>query len=344
MKAMRIQHRNGSYEVKFEPIEEAVASLPDDVRIITDSNVVDFYGPILEEKGRIVIVDAGEQSKSLETYGNLLSWMANSKASRKTTVCAIGGGVVGDLAGFVAASYMRGVPFYQIPTTLLSQVDSSVGGKVGIDLKEGKNLAGAFYPPNGVSIAIDTLSTLPIRQFNNGMAEVWKYGLIMEADLVQILERAGLHPAHPELPGVVARCIALKAHVVEEDEFETKGLRAILNYGHTVGHAIELVAGFGSVLHGEAISIGMVVEARLGELLGITEAGTAEIVEQLMCKQELPIRHSILRDEDKLVAAMYGDKKAVGKHLSFSLLTDIGRCKLIEEVPETVVRQALRAS
>jgi 3-dehydroquinate synthase len=345
MKSMRIQHRNGSYEVKFQGLEAALAALPEDLRIITDSNVVDFYGPLIEARGgQVVIVDAGEASKSLETFGKLLSWLAASRASRKTTVCALGGGVIGDLAGFVAASYMRGVPFYQIPTTLLSQVDSSVGGKVGIDLKEGKNLAGAFYPPMGVSIPIDALASLPVRQFDNGMAEVWKYGFIMDAELVDLLAREKLHAEHELVPSVVERCIALKAQVVEADEFETTGLRAILNYGHTIGHAIEYATGFGAVLHGEAIAIGMVVEARLGEMLGVTPAGVTEAVKGYLCKQDLPTRHLVLYNEDELIKAIYGDKKTVGARLSFSLLTDIGRCKLVEEVPESLVREALRAS
>lgn len=344
MKAMRIQHRNGSYDVKFEPFEAALDALPADFRIITDSNIVQAYGPALEKRGHTVIVDPGEQSKSVDTYSSLLSWMAASRASRKTTVCALGGGVIGDLAGFVAATYMRGVPFYQIPTTLLSQVDSSVGGKVGIDLKEGKNLAGAFYPPFGVSIAVETLLTLPERQFNNGMAEVWKYGFIMDARLVGLLEREPLCASSPAIVSVIQRCIELKAEVVEADEFETTGARAILNFGHTIGHAIEFAAGYGTILHGEAISIGMILEAKLGELLGVTPPGTAEEVERLLTKQGLPSRHLILLNEDALVSAMYGDKKAAGGKLSFSLLTDIGRCKLVQEVPEPIVRTAMRAS
>jgi 3-dehydroquinate synthase len=344
MKAMRIHHRNGSYEVRFQSFDAALDALPADLRIITDSNLVHFYSAQLERRAHVVIVDPGEQSKSLSSYGSLLSWLAQSRASRKTTVCALGGGVVGDLAGFVAASYMRGVPFYQIPTTLLSQVDSSVGGKVGVDLKEGKNLAGAFYPPVGVSIDVEVLKTLPERQFNNGMAEVWKYGFIMDSGLVEILSADPFTVEHPMLQAVVERCIALKAQVVEEDEFETKGLRAILNFGHTAGHAIEFAAGFGTVLHGEAISVGMVVEARIGELLGVTQKGAAIEVRELLARQNLPTSYSILRNEDALIAAMYGDKKAVGGSLAFSLLTEIGRCKLVEGVPEAVVREAMRAS
>jgi len=341
---MRIHHRNGSYEVRFETLAAALEALPTDVRIITDTNVVQEYGPHLENRSNVVIVTPGEQSKSLECYGSLLSWLAKSKASRKTTVCALGGGVVGDLAGFVAASYMRGVPFYQIPTTLLSQVDSSVGGKVGVDLKEGKNLAGAFYPPVGVSIPIDALSTLPDRQFVNGMAEVWKYGFIMDAELIKTLSSSGFGVDSPDLSAVVERCIALKAQVVEADEFEKLGIRAILNFGHTVGHAIEFATGYRSILHGEAISVGMVVEARLGEMLGVSRPGVREEVQTYLGQQGLPTSHEMLMDEDALIAAMYGDKKAADGNLAFSLLTDIGGCKLVERIPEGKVREALRAS
>ena len=341
---MLINHRNGSYEVKFEALKAAMDTLPDDLRVITDSNVLHHYRPILEAKPYVVIINPGEQSKSLEGYGGLLGWLAKSKASRKTAICALGGGVVGDLAGFVAATYMRGVPLYQIPTSLLSQVDSSVGGKVGVDLEEGKNLVGAFYPPIGVTIDVELLATLPVRQFSNGMAEVWKYGFIMDADLVQILSSEELRAGHPGLQNVVERCITLKAQVVEEDEFETLGIRAILNFGHTVGHAIEFAAGYGSVLHGEAISVGMTVESRIGEMLGITRSGVHEEVRQCLSRQGLPTSHEALRDEAAVLGAMYGDKKAVRGNLAFSLLTDIGRCKLVEGVPEAVVREALRAS
>lgn len=341
---MRIDHRNGSYDVGFVPLDEAFGALPADVRVITDSNVYTAYAQQLGAFPFVKVVNPGERSKSLATFGEVLSWLAQTKASRKTTICAVGGGVIGDLGGYVAASYMRGVPFYQIPTTLLSQVDSSVGGKVGIDLPEGKNLVGAFYPPMAVSISVEMLGTLPIREFNNGMAEVWKYGFIMDANLVETLASSNLSPTDLGIRAIVERCVGLKAQVVQADEFETKGLRATLNYGHTVGHAIEHHSGYGGMLHGEAISIGMVVEARLGELLGVTANGVADRVAGYLEKQGLPCTHPALQDEDGLLNAMYGDKKAVGGRLAFSLLSDIGQCKLIEGVSEASVRAALRTS
>src|SRR5205807_1069483 len=196
-----------------------------------------------------------------------------------TTIIAFGGGVIGDLAGLVAALYMRGVPYVQIPTTLLAQVDSSIGGKVAVDLAAGKNLAGAFYPPKEVLIPLDALRTLDKRQFRNGMAEVWKYAFIADKDLLGTLKAKVPNCSNNvnNLKGIVQRCIEIKKGAVEADEFETSGARAVLNFGHTVGHAIESATGYSGIFHGEAISIGMVAESYLGEELGVTEAGTAAL-------------------------------------------------------------------
>ena len=330
--------------MRFGDLREALASLPDDVRIVTDTNVLAAVAEILAPTSKLLVVPAGEQSKSMRVLEDVLSWLANTRASRKTTVVALGGGVIGDLVGFAAAVYMRGVAFVQIPTTLLSQVDSSVGGKVGIDLPEGKNLAGAFYPPVNVWIAPVALATLPDRQFRNGMAEVWKYGFIMDRGLLEILQQEPLSATHSKVETVVERCIRLKAQVVEADEFETLGLRAILNFGHTVGHVIEFVTGYGPVLHGEAISIGMVVEAELGEFLGVTPTGTAEVVRNVLKEQGLPIRHESLSEPDALIHAMYGDKKAANGRLAFSLLTGLGSCTLVEGVEEAAIREVLARS
>ena len=344
MNAIAISHRNGSYQVRFETVESALNELPLDVRIITDENVYRQYGHLLNRFKFVKAIPAGEQSKSMHGLSSLLSWLADTRASRKTSICVFGGGVVGDLGGFAAAVYMRGVPFIQIPTSLLSQVDSSVGGKVGIDLPEGKNLAGAFYAPQKVHIPIDALQSLPERQFTNGMAEVWKYGFIMDKQLVETLRGEPFTLRSPSLSSVVHRCIALKAQVVQEDEFETLGIRAILNFGHTVGHAIEFLTGYGPILHGEAISIGMVVEAKIGELLGITPKGVAEFVRDSLKLQGLPITNPVLKDADSLIYSMYGDKKAVNGQLALSLLTDIGGCRLEEAVDASVIRAAMDES
>ncbi len=334
---MTVRHHTGEYEITFVGLPEAVAALPADAIVVTDENVNAAWGEALGPDRRKVILPPGEASKSLETYGAALSKLAECRASRRTTIVAFGGGVIGDLAGFLAATYMRGVPFIQIPTTLLSQVDSSVGGKVGIDLPEGKNLVGAFYPPSKVWICLETLGTLDKRQINNGMAEVWKYGFIMDEPFLRQLEEA----PH-DYASIVQHCITLKAQVVEEDEFETLGRRAILNYGHTVGHAIEQVTHYGPILHGEAISIGMTVEARLGERLGVSPIGTQKRVATLLQKQGLPTTNPILSSVDALLDAMRKDKKAIGGSMAFSLLTHMGGCRLVNNVAESDVRTALQ--
>ena len=322
---MTVKHSGGEYPVVETTLAQALQNLPPDARILTDANVA-ALAPLPDLP--TLVLPPGEATKSLERFGEALGWLARSGASRRTTIVALGGGVVGDLAGFVAAAYMRGVPLVGIPTTLLAMVDSSVGGKVAIDLPEGKNLAGAFWPPVEVRLPLDALETLPPRQRANGMAEVLKYGFIMDAPLL-------------DAPLDVMRCVALKARVVEEDERETTGRRAILNFGHTVGHAIERLTGYGPVLHGEAIAVGMAVEADLGERLGASAPGTAAEVRRVLAAHGLPTRHEAVHEVEPMLAAMRGDKKAVGGNLAFSLLTGIGECKLVSNVPERDVRRAL---
>ncbi len=331
-----VRHRFGSYDIRFLTLPEAVAELPGDAVVITDHNVGRLYGERFAPDIRSIAVTPGEQSKNAASWAWLQSQLAIAKTSRATSVVAFGGGVVGDLAGFVAATYMRGVPLIQIPTSLLAQVDSSVGGKVGIDLPEGKNHVGSFYPPQAVLICVDVLGTLPEREFRNGMAEVWKYGFILDAGLVDLLRTRNF-----EVIDIVRRCVELKRDVVEADEFETLGERAKLNFGHTVGHAIEKLTGYGPVLHGEAISIGMVVEAAIGEAIGLTERGTGRVIEECLGSQGLPTTSIVLRDVEAFIEAMRHDKKARAGRLAFSLLTTVGRCKLIEDVPEKDVRTVL---
>jgi 3-dehydroquinate synthase len=329
-----IRHSRGAYEIRHLPLGDLLADLPPYSFVITDQNVRDA---VETPAGLpVLVLPPGEGNKSLETYGRCLEWLAGAGASRKSTVVALGGGVIGDLVGFVAASYMRGVRFLQIPTTLLAQVDSSVGGKVGLDLNAGKNLVGAFYPPSEVRLSTEVLASLPERQMNAGMAEVWKYGAIMDLELFQRLERNDIGLAE-----IVDRCISLKAEVVEADEFETTGLRAILNFGHTVAHAIESLTGYGPVLHGEAVAIGMVVEARLGERLGVTPPGNEARLRECLVRQGLPTYHPLLQEPDQVIETMRKDKKAVSGRLAFSLLTQLGGCKLVEGVPEGDVRAAL---
>lgn len=338
---MKIRHSRGAYPIDWFSPRDLLRDLPPQTYLLTDANVVEALGTDFRTDLPARILEPGEGNKSLEVYGDCLRWLAERGATRKSTLVALGGGVVGDLGGFVAASYMRGISFLQIPTTLLSQVDSSVGGKVGIDLPEGKNLVGAFYPPVQVRLSLDLLRALPERQFANGMAEVWKYGAIMDRALFEDLCDRPVDRNDERVSDVVTRCIRLKADVVEADEYETTGLRAILNFGHTVAHAVESLTGYGPVLHGEAVAIGMVAEATLGERLGLTPAGTDRLLAEHLARQGLPTTHPILRDVEPMVAAMRKDKKATAGDLAFSLLTEIGGCKLIEGVNEREVRAVL---
>jgi 3-dehydroquinate synthase len=336
---MQIRHSGGGYPIEFLSPADLPARQPNDHVLITDEHVAAAHPHLLSE--RSYVTPPGEKTKSFTFLERISEWLAESGASRSTTLVALGGGVIGDLAGLVAATYMRGIPYIQVPTSLLAQVDSSVGGKVAIDLRAGKNLFGAFYPPIAVLVAIDVLATLPERHFRNGSAEIWKHGAILDAALFEELCRQPLRLISPNLEQVIRRSIAIKAGVVESDEFETKGLRAVLNFGHTIGHALEVVTGYDSLLHGEAVSIGMVAEARLGELMGITECGTAKALLDGLASQGLPVRlpRGLLADE--LVSAMRKDKKASRGGLTFSLLTRLGHCHLVDNVPEGDVRAIL---
>ena len=294
----------------------------------------------------LVTVPAGETAKSLKTVQACYDQLAAHRLERKSFIVALGGGVVGDLAGFVAATYLRGVPFVQVPTTLLAQVDSSVGGKVGVNLKAGKNLVGAFYQPKLVLCDLDTMRTLPKREFRAGLAEVIKYGLIYDESLFELLENrlTTLLKLDPKLLGeVVARCCEIKAEVVGQDETET-GVRAILNFGHTIGHAIENSAGYGKYLHGEAISIGQVAAARLScEVLGFCD-GCVERIRDLFQRAGLPTEIRLAAAQrTRLLAAMKLDKKVSAGEVRFVLAEEIGKVVWGQSVPEELVERILAA-
>jgi 3-dehydroquinate synthase len=292
----------------------------------------------------IMVLQPGEASKSVEVAATLWQGMLDLGADRQTVVVAVGGGVVGDLAGFIAATYARGIRFVQVPTTLLAQVDSSVGGKVGINLPGAKNMVGAFLQPLGVLVDTATLATLPDREFRSGLGEVVKYGVALDAGLFEYLEdRAGLLLARdPEtLIQTIARCCRLKAEVVRQDEREQSGLRAVLNYGHTFAHAFETLTGYSKLLHGEAVALGMVAAARLAERLGRVERGFADRQRALLEALGLPVRRPKL-DPRKILSAMAHDKKVAGGRLRFVLPSRLGHAELVENVPEADVRAALR--
>ncbi len=319
--------------------------------VITDDRVGPIYAARVERsladagfETITVTVPAGEKSKRLEMVARCYDHLAKHRIERKSFVVALGGGVVGDLAGFVAATYLRGVGFVQVPTSLLAQVDSSVGGKVGVNLPAGKNLVGAFYQPRLVLCDQEVFATLPRRQFSAGLAEVIKYGIIYDAAFFRRLERdldQLLALDASTLAGVVARCCAIKAEVVGQDETES-GLRAILNFGHTIGHAFEAISRYGRYLHGEAIAIGQVAAARLSRQQSGLSAAEAQRIQVLLERAGLPTAASAKGQEiERLLAAMRLDKKVSDGQVKFVLARKIGEVLWGQAVPEALIRQTL---
>ena len=328
------------------------------VLLVTDNHVSQLYGEVATASMRgagfavtRAVVPSGEVSKCGEQLFSLYDSAKQAGLDRSGIVVALGGGVVGDLAGYLAASWLRGIAFVQVPTTLLAMVDSSVGGKTGINLPSGKNLVGAFHQPSLVLADLDSFETLPPREVRAGMAEVVKYGAIRDAQLFQTLEKETavfskpwkqLAAAEREVfANVVARCCAIKAEVVAGDEREETGLRAILNFGHTLGHAIENASGYGKILHGEAVAVGMVAAARLSARLTGLPQIDVERIEKLLAQLALPVRAPGLA-WSALKQAMKLDKKAQGGVPRFVLLKQLGAavtgCAVPEDVLESVAR------
>jgi 3-dehydroquinate synthase len=320
--------------------------------IVTDENVArphaECVAKSLQVGGltcRTLTVPAGEASKCASQAERLWTELVALKADRQTTVVAVGGGVVGDLAGFVAATFARGLALVQVPTSLLAQVDSSVGGKVGINLPAAKNIVGAFWQPAGVLIDLDVLTTLPEREYRSGLAEVVKYGVILDAPFFEYLEQhiGQLQARQADvLEHVIARCCQLKASVVEQDEREETGLRAVLNYGHTFCHALETVTGYGTYLHGEAVAIGMICASRLAESLGRIDASLTRRQRDLLSRLGLPVAIEPANGQvsaAELLAAMQRDKKAEQGRVIFVLPSRLGEVNLVEQVTGDLVRE-----
>ena len=320
------------------------------VLVVTNPVVAGFHGGTVKQSlagAGFTVCEAeipdGEEFKNLSTVAGLYDKALEGGLERGDAVLALGGGVVGDVAGFVAATYMRGVPFVQVPTTLLAQVDSSVGGKVGVNHPRGKNIIGAFYQPKFVLIDPDTLSTLPPREVRAGLAEVIKYGVIwdaaffswLETNIIQVLS---LEPAALEY--AIATSCRIKAAVVSADEKE-EGMRAILNFGHTVGHALEAVTGYQRFVHGEAVAVGMVAAARLAVRLGYLTPAEVGRMAALLSRTGLPqaVPPNII--PEALLEAMHRDKKVARGRLTFVLPEAIGRVRIVQGVPEEEVRAAL---
>ena len=298
--------------------------------IVSDDNVFPLYGERLKEslnkrgfKTLEFVFPHGEKSKSLATYGELLEFMCESKVKRSDMIVALGGGVVGDLSGFAAASYQRGIAFVQVPTTLLAAVDSSVGGKTAVDLKSGKNQVGAFYQPRLVLCDTDTLKTLPKEEYECGCGEIIKYA-ILESDefFDELLEK----PVSEQYEHVIATCVNIKKHYVENDEFDT-GLRMKLNLGHTFGHAVETCSGY-TILHGQAVAMGMAAVTKAASEMGLCSKETEVRVLEILDRYELPKDISFKIDE--MYEAMLVDKKNTGAVTNLIVPTAIGNCRIMK--------------
>ncbi|HKB57824.1 MAG TPA: 3-dehydroquinate synthase [Lacunisphaera sp.] len=291
-----------------------------------------------------LVVSAGEKAKSLEVFGRVLDFLAANKVTRQGVLWVVGGGVTGDLGGFAAATYLRGIQYVQVPTTLLAMVDSAVGGKTGLNLSAGKNLVGAFHHPRAVYVATEFLETLPAREFAAGMAEVIKYGLLGDAARFAQLEKTSLNAQSPELAAVIRRCCEIKAALVQADERETaaEGGRALLNLGHTFGHAIEQVTGYSTYLHGEAVGIGLAGAARLSQKLGLLSATDQTRVERVVATHQLPVRLRAPLPVAELQAATARDKKNRADGVRFVVLPAIGAAATRSGIPPGLVETVWR--
>lgn len=344
MQKIKINLEKNSYEIylgqgllggiaKLLPEKYSTAKLA----IITDSNVAPLYLERLSEQfaddpSRIlkIVISAGEASKNLIVAGEIYEQLAQAKFSRSDLIIALGGGVVGDLAGFIAATYMRGIKFIQIPTSLLAQVDSSIGGKVAVDIPSGKNLVGAFYQPLAVYIDPQVLLTLEDRFYFDGLAEVIKYACIKDAALFAKLEVCqGRTAIQAEIMEIILSCLKIKKHYVELDEFDT-GERMFLNFGHTIGHAVEKCFNFSKYTHGEAVAIGMVLITQASEEMGLTCKGTSEKLKKIITQYQLPLNYQQEQlptnvFQEKLLTAIAVDKKNLKQQLNLVLLKEVGQ-------------------
>ena len=356
--AADVRHSGGSYPVVvgWGILENLGVRLMDlgitsPAYIITDSNVMNPYGRKVQlalQKAGIAahcfIIPAGESSKSFELAQGIYDWLLGLRAERGQAIIAVGGGVVGDLAGFVAATFLRGVPFVQVPTSMAAMVDASIGGKVAVNLPQAKNMVGAFYQPKAVFADVQTLSTLGQRELSEGWAEAIKHGFILDAALVDTFEEhaESLMAVEPEIATeVIRRSMAIKAHVVSQDERETLGIRILLNYGHTIGHALESSTGYGQFLHGEGVSVGMMGAARIAQEMGMISEDVTTRQRLLLERFNLPIRADRV-PLDSVLQAMALDKKTVGGANRFVLLGGVGKAVVRGDVPRELVETTVR--
>lgn len=317
--------------------------------LITDTTVKRRYGQsVLQalkatgKKMSLFTLPVGERAKSLSTVERGYRFLLENNVDRKGLICALGGGVVGDVGGYIAATYLRGIDYIQLPTTLLAQVDSSIGGKVGVNFGGKKNMIGSFYQPRAIICDVALLKSLPPAEMRNGMAEVIKYALAMDEELFRILDqKGGKELTTAELKDIVMRCSYLKAGIVEVDETERSGQRAILNFGHTVGHALEAVTKLRGQSHGEAVAIGMMAAARMSEQVGMLDRSNVHSIENLLLKFGLPTYCQGVNPDD-LMAAIRFDKKTTLGQTGWVLLKGIGKGVVNQPVAEAVVRRVLK--
>lgn len=342
---LKVAHPTGEYEVVvgYDLIQQVrqLAQIKGQMVVITDTNVGPLYAQQIDAP--VITVPAGEEHKNLETVRQIYDEMFALGLDRKATAVALGGGVIGDMTGFVAATYMRGIDFVQCPTTLLSMVDASVGGKTGVDMPQGKNLVGAFKQPTAVLADLSTLQTLSKEEYASGMAEAIKHGLLVGGDLWKRLEsgdwRLDISPMTHDAPRNLVDVIQVKRDVVQVDPFE-QGIRATLNLGHTFGHAIEHTSGY-ALRHGECVAVGLVAAANLSARLGLCEAGWQARIEAVLRATALPTRIPVGMDLEQVFAMMWHDKKKLAGKLRFILMRDAGDAFVTADVTETAVMETL---
>lgn len=343
MRTLKVNLKENSYDIKIE--KGILKSLGKEVKevfngekifIITDENVNKYYGTLaknsLEEEGFKVeklVLKPGEETKSFETMPEIYDRLLDFKLTRKDLIITLGGGVIGDIGGFSAASFLRSVPFIQVPTSLLAQVDSSVGGKVGVDLPRGKNLVGAFYQPKKVIIDPLVLETLEDRFFRDGMAEVIKYGFIRSKDLyLKLLKLDSKEKLMENIEDIIYECCDIKRTIVERDEKDL-GERMVLNFGHTLGHAIEKYYGFNKYTHGEGVAIGMYNIAKLSEEKGLVSENYKDLIKEILIQNGLPFNVSI-DEKEEIIEAISLDKKNMGSTLKVIIMKSLGNAEVYD--------------
>jgi 3-dehydroquinate synthase len=319
------------------------------IALLTDTIVKKLYGQRVKKalaatgkKVSLLTLPVGERAKSLKTVERGYKFLLENNIDRKGLICALGGGIVGDVAGYIAASYLRGIDYIQMPTTLLAQVDSSIGGKVGVNFEGKKNMVGSFYQPRAIISDVALLKSLPLSEMRNGLAEVIKYALAMDEELFRLLDQKREKELNTaELQDIVKRCCRLKAGIIEADETERSGQRAILNFGHTVGHALEAATKLKELSHGEAVAIGMVAAAKISEQVSTLDHSAIPQIENILLKFGLPIYCQGVNPED-LIGATRFDKKTTKGQTGWVLLKGIGQGVVNQPIAEDVVKKVLR--